>query len=416
MNWDFLSEKISSFFEETKENGFPHNRWFIGCTVLIALIVVTWSFWPSDPTPSSVLNAAGRGDIESVRSLIPQSFAANVRGRFRRTPLHAAANEGSSEAVQYLLEQGADINAVDRFGSTPLMYAGLQGGDTIAQLLLEKGAKIDLRDNHGSTALMYAAWGGHSEIVSTLVSAGASVNARNRAGSTALFDAAIGGHAKTVRTLLELGADPGIRDRTGATIFSRVKAEEKIVKVLLRHDPALYTGKSALEGLVQLIREDKLELVRIFLEKDVSLNATTKKGFTPLAAACAQKNPDTKIVRLLLNQGADPNYRPGSPSSFKGTPLFFSALAGHNKIIRILLNHGAEVNLKINLDGLDDFQGEWTALMGAAYIGHTSSVKLLLQRGADPNFTNDQGMSALELSRQQNHTKTIKLLEKHTNP
>jgi ankyrin repeat protein len=88
---------------------------------------------------------------------------------------------------------------------------------------------------------------------------------------------------------------------------------------------------------------------------------------------------DGQQVRLLLEQGQDPNERIPVVGT---TPLILAAAHGDLECIRTLLDKGADVNA-------EDMTG-WTALHAAARNGHAQVVQLLLDRGAkqkDPLYT-----------------------------
>ncbi|KFY26737.1 hypothetical protein V491_01191 [Pseudogymnoascus sp. VKM F-3775] len=88
-----------------------------------------------------------------------------------------------------------------------------------------------------------------------------------------------------------------------------------------------------------------------------------------------------KIVRLLLERGADPNLENEPPSTFGGKHL--SALAeaaehGNPSLVRLLLDAGADV------DG-------YGVVYAAAHSGSLDTLKLLIEAGADINVENTCG-------------------------
>src|SRR5208337_5502443 len=103
--------------------------------------------------------------------------------------LWQAAKRGDLPEIKSLLDKGAEVNAKNDNGSTALMAASLQGHPEIVQALLAKGAEVNAKNNNGSTALMAACLQGHREIVEALLAKGAEVNVKNNNGSTALMAA-----------------------------------------------------------------------------------------------------------------------------------------------------------------------------------------------------------------------------------
>jgi ankyrin repeat protein len=76
--------------------------------------------------------------------------------------------------------------------------------------------------------------------------------------------------------------------------------------------------------------------------------------------------------------------------------------AGNGDLVRQLVE--ARANLEIR-----DKRGR-TALLAAANYGVPATVSLLLERGADPTVRGDDGMTALDLAREQECDEIIALL------
>ena len=72
---------------------------------------------------------------------------------------------------------------------------------------------------------------------------------------------------------------------------------------------------------------------------NVDVNAETTHPATPLFLAA--KRGDLDIVKLLVEAGADLNYR-GGP--FNETPIMVSAHEGHEEIVEYLGTHGANLS------------------------------------------------------------------------
>jgi ankyrin repeat protein len=145
---------------------------------------------------------------------------------------------------------------------------------------------------------------------------------------------------------------------------------------------------------------DSPEQVKALLDKGVSPNVKSHLGWTALHWAAYHGN--AKLVRLLLDRGADVNARTingvdppdvrsevGDESPLK-TPLFAAAAGGRVNTARLLLDRGADP--KVN----DPRYG--TALHRAAEEGETEVAALLLARGADPNARTKDGATPLHLA------------------
>ena len=123
-------------------------------------------------------------------------------------------------------------------------------------------------------------------------------------------------------------------------------------------------------------RSDFSEVARV-LQSGVDPNLTPSDFWSqisendglPLQAAC--EKGDAAMVRLLLDNGADPNLSDGWES-----PLQAAAFYEHLDVMELLIQRGAKVN---------DEPGMSTALWSAAQDGNVASVRFLLAHGADPN-------------------------------
>jgi ankyrin repeat protein len=117
---------------------------------------------PADPAlGEGLLDAARKGDVAAVKSLLAKGADVNAKTRYNQTPLMFAAQQGHIEIVKLLLEAGADVNVTDTFYKfvTAVSVAAERGHAEVVKLLLEKGAKSK------ETALQVGAQEGHAPVV-----------------------------------------------------------------------------------------------------------------------------------------------------------------------------------------------------------------------------------------------------------
>jgi ankyrin repeat protein len=132
------------------------------------------------------------------------------------------------------------------------------------------------------------------------------------------------------------------------------------------------------EELLRAVANGQSDRVQALLEESgVDPNTLVgPKGMHALFIASGSGN--ARIVRMLLENGAEPDLKTGQGFSALG----ISSTYGHTEVIEILLDHGADVNRNFGPDG------SWgTALHYAAADGHEDAVRLLLRRGGDPSIT-----------------------------
>jgi ankyrin repeat protein len=79
------------------------------------------------------------------------------------------------------------------------------------------------------------------------------------------------------------------------------------------------------------------KIVRLLLEQSADPNALdTRYNNAPLYAASTRNR--ARVVQLLLAKGADPNAEGG----YYGTSLFAASVAGFGRVVELLLEYGAD--------------------------------------------------------------------------
>jgi ankyrin repeat protein len=202
---------------------------------------------------ASVHEAAGKGDLEAVKSFVEQDVTCVNHGdQYKWRPIFHAALQKRYSVVEYLIDQGADLAVEDGYvmhfaGEVPnnkevlsllVTYGGLDSHTKpnsesarqfIYAVFLANESRVDamLRENlgllheryaRGDTALHHAARNGDLEIVKILVSRGANVNAFTDDRQFPLYCAAGHGHLKTTQFLVENGADLQAQMKDGKTV------------------------------------------------------------------------------------------------------------------------------------------------------------------------------------------------------
>ena len=125
--------------------------------------------------------------------------------------------------------------------------------------------------------------------------------------------------------------------------------------------------------------------VRLGLRLGIDPNEPSTSGWdhapgpTPLTAAARFGRVD--VVRLLLDEGADPDLRDGGAESPHATPLATAAMHGQLEVCRVLLEAGADPNLP-TYPGQPGDPGDWTALDWALEAEETAVADLLRRHGA----------------------------------
>ena len=109
------------------------------------------------------------------------------------SPVADAAMRGDVDAVHSLLRQGADVNAAQGDGMTALHWAARNDDSAMLEMLIYAGASPTAVTRIGDyTALHLAAKSGHAQAVEVLLRAGSSVDATTTAGGASALHFRLG--------------------------------------------------------------------------------------------------------------------------------------------------------------------------------------------------------------------------------
>lgn len=205
-----------------------------------------------------------------------------------------AAGRGDAETVRLFIEAGMDTGSMDTNGYTALMRAAEQGNTEVVQILISAGANLDAQGIEGVTALMQAAQFNRLEVVRALISAGADLRPVDEKGWSALMKAIYRGHDRIVEAMLPHAPNEAAQ----ALVLASVLGQRKVVETLLAGgappDAAIEKGQTAL--MLAAARGNE-EIVRALLAGGAQPLAADAEGKTAsmIAAARGHRN----LARLL---------------------------------------------------------------------------------------------------------------------
>lgn len=120
------------------------------------------------------------------------------------------------------------------------------------------------------------------------------------------------------------------------------------------------------EQLLEAVEDANVDSVKNLLEKGADVNTTDTYGRTPLRLAVDEDENATKIVKALLEKGAEPDKVRDTNMT---TPLQIAAEIGNIEIVKALLAAGADANIRNNHNK--------TPLELAEYEGHTKVMQII---------------------------------------
>jgi ankyrin repeat protein len=361
-----------------------------------------------EPTGETMLmTAAAVGTLDAVKVLLDRGAVIDARDKnFEQTALMVAVRENHPDVVKLLLDRGAVVNVKTRAGATPpwVLPNSVPGfGHGIGIIrggLPDRGVRAPIPGS--LSPLMYAARDGRLDSAQLLVAAGADVNLANADDITPLIMAITNNHVPVARFLIEHGADINAVDWYGRTpLWAAVETRNMDV------DNATFENS--------IDRAPFLDLIGLLLDKGANPNSRTKEsppirkqflrvtgtlawvdftGQTPFVTAALAG--DVRVMRLLLDHGADPKIQ-----TYAGTSALMAA-AGVNwqfsqtydegpaallEAVKLCYDLGLDVNA-VNSMGL-------TALHGAANRGSDDIIKFLVEKGARIDAKDKEGRTPL---------------------
>ncbi|KAL9033245.1 MAG: hypothetical protein Q9180_006048 [Flavoplaca navasiana] len=264
--------------------------------------------------------------------------------------------------------------------------------DKVRDLLKQESASFDQASVFGHASAT-AARKGDKQILAAIIEG--SRQCEGQVIITSLVAACGAGQQHTVEYLLSLPSQALLSDRNFEDSFEAAAASghTNILKILFPRISQTRQDVVLLRSLQRASAYGRFSTIQYLLHVGTDVNSWEPPGS---ALHFAANTGFSRVVRLLLDHGADPNFWAGR----NGEPLYFAARNGHTEVVQILLEHGANINAKANI---------YTALSRAARNGELITVKYLLDQGVDLMALH-QGNRALGEAARQGHEDIVKLL------
>lgn len=283
--------------------------------------------------------AAANGNEKMVRLLLEKGK--NIRVIKDGEVAFTAPDNCSDEMVRFVLEQGVNLVLEDREdmaspfmlladfwtehetrrtvsletapeNRTALHWAIDHTHNTLLETLLANGADIESRNGNRRTALSEATHRSNGTAAKLLIAKGAVINTTDSCRATPLHHAAYAGMGETVKLLLENGADPSACDRWNATALQLAQVR-LIDDTLLREmtGARILANEAEFKIFYAAVKKGDVAAATESLSRGCDANKDFIYGAGRVEAAIvvAAGQGNVEMVKLLLDNGADPNGR-----------------------------------------------------------------------------------------------------------
>jgi ankyrin repeat protein len=391
-----------------------------------------------------VLHTAARCSLISTARIL-MKHGANLQTAYRnlQTPLHIAACVGNAEMVTFLATEvkhdSAILDKKDTLGFTPLHLAVSWGNFKSAQELMRLGANKDISSEISGgkrhTALLTAIEVGHMKCLRSMTEAGVVMDIHRTHFVQSPLQTAIKCVSpqqclKICRFLLEHGANPNDSSISPPILLQLARMENSQIKLQLIElffeygvlvdsshflfvkeypsriplPPGNAASMKVVNGNASTSREYDDEIIKCLLRHGANINAKDRLEMTALHHAV--QNADLSRIKLLLENGADPNAQdddlrsplnigplicvsellaagadPNSQDLNGFTPLMTAARWRDKNGVRVLLRSGADLQARMGMK--KKRKAAWTAIHFALVNGHRGIVRMLVEAGFD---------------------------------
>jgi len=263
-----------------------------------------------------------------------------------------------------------DLNIRDKANNYLIQYTILYNNKNLTSLLIERNCKIDFIDSDGKSILYIPIKYNYIELLELLL-----YYNKNKVGIN----------------ILDINDSNGYTPLYYAILYDNLQAIEIMDNYNVNYN---IQDKFGYTPLHVCIRIRNAKIANKLINKS-NVNKQNNIGETALHSAC--NNEDVDLVKLLIDNNADPNI---ADYEKKLTPLIYSGVLGNVEIINILLTKDINFNLQ-------DYNGN-TALHYAAIENYAEIINLLIDN-TNLKLTNIKGKTVTHYILEKNNFSFDKL-------
>jgi len=193
-----------------------------------------------------------------------------------------AARKGDLDTVKALIDKGAPVEAKTPYGQTPLYLAAMSGHEDVVRFLLDKGAKTDVTDTfYKASMLDFVLERKHYAVAKLIIAKG------NGDADKQLKEVADAGQPDLVQAVLDKGkpAQPALDSAYEAALSDNKKDVADLLKKAGAHEPAppVVVDAKVLESYVGTFKTEQIPLdIKVFVKDGkLYLQATGQDAFAP---------------------------------------------------------------------------------------------------------------------------------------
>ncbi len=308
----------------------------------------------------ALFKACAAGDMPKVKGLLAKDRRLVNAQYWYQFPIHMAVREGHAEIVKLLLEEGADPGqSVYTYNSwDKLLQIAKERGHSRVESILKRAMRKRFNYSPDFNALKEAIIARDSRKIGAVLRRHPDLAPCSDAlGNNALHWSVITRQLSLIERFVELGTPIDAQRADGKTpvLLAAIGANDYWYRATRGRSHPSLRNASVMVGIL-LAKGAKYtisvaaavgdqERVEQLLRKDVGLARRLDSArVSPLSYAAREGH--LHIVRLLLDQGADPNTPEDAAPD--GLALYGACRGNHMDVAQLLLEHGANPNAGVD--------------------------------------------------------------------